>query len=105
LPLLAGENISHRFIAPTIASSIDLVVHVTLDHYGVRRVSEIAAVTGRVENLNPEVDSLYTWHSETGSYVRGLGSLPHPEKFAALDSELVESKKEFVAQQKILVRR
>jgi len=90
LPLLAGENISHRFIAPTIASSIDLIVHVTLDRYGVRRVSEIAAVTGRVENLNPEVDSLYTWHSETGSYVRGLGSLPHPEKFAVMDNQMAQ---------------
>jgi pilus assembly protein CpaF len=105
LPLLAGENISHRFIAPTIASSIDLIVHVTLDRFGVRRVSEIAAVTGRVENLNPEVDSLYTWNSETSSYVRGLGSLPHPEKFAALDSELVESKNDFAAQEKKLARR
>ncbi|MSX50606.1 MAG: CpaF family protein, partial [Actinobacteria bacterium] len=26
LPLLAGENISHKFIAPTVASAIDLVV-------------------------------------------------------------------------------
>jgi pilus assembly protein CpaF len=90
LPLLAGENISHRFIAPTIASSIDLIVHMTLDRYGVRRVSEIAAVTGRVENLNPEVDLLYTWQSETGSYVRGLGSLPHPEKFVALENEMAQ---------------
>jgi pilus assembly protein CpaF len=105
LPLLAGENISHRFIAPTIASSIDLIVHVTLDRYGVRRVSEIAAVTGRVENLNPEVDSLYTWNSESGSYVRGLGSLPHPEKFAALGNEVATSKKEFVKPEKKLVRR
>jgi len=91
--------------APTIASSIDLIVHVTLDRYGVRRVSEIAAVTGRVENLNPEVDSLYTWNSETGSYVRGLGSLPHPEKFAALQTDLAISKSEHVALEKKLVRR
>ena len=27
LPLLAGENISHKFIAPTVASAIDLIVH------------------------------------------------------------------------------
>ena len=105
LPLLAGENISHRFIAPTIASSIDLIVHVTLDRYGVRRVSEIAAVTGRVENLNPEVDSLYTWNSETNSYVRGLGSLPHPEKFAFLESEVALLKREIVEPEKKLVRR
>jgi pilus assembly protein CpaF len=85
LPLLAGENISHRFISPTIASAIDLIVHVSLDRYGFRRVSEIAVVTGRIEGLSPEVDSLFTWQNETGSYVRGLGSLPHPEKFAALD--------------------
>ena len=105
LPLLAGENISHRFIAPTIASSIDLIVHVTLDRQGVRRVSEIAALTGRVENLNPEVDSLFTWNGETGSYERGLGSLPHPEKFAALGNEVTKSKKEFGELEKKLVRR
>ena len=90
LPLLAGENISHRFIAPTIASAIDLVVHVSLDRNGVRRISEIAVVTGRIEGLTPEVDSLFTWNTETSSYVRGLGSLPHPERFARLDSELIK---------------
>jgi pilus assembly protein CpaF len=90
LPLLAGENISHRFIAPTIASAIDLIVHVSLDRNGVRRVSEIAVVTGRIEGLTPEVDSLFTWNTETSSYVRGLGSLPHPERFAHLDSELIK---------------
>ena len=86
LPLLAGENISHRFIAPTIASAIDLVVHVSLDSHGFRRVSEIAAITGRVENLNPEVDSLFTWNASTKSYDRGLGSLPHPERFTLLEN-------------------
>jgi pilus assembly protein CpaF len=90
LPLLAGENISHRFIAPTIASAIDLIVHVCLDHNGLRRVSEIAVVTGRIEGLSPEVDSLFTWNPETSSYIRGLGSLPHPERFTRLDSELVK---------------
>ncbi|MEO7352351.1 MAG: ATPase, T2SS/T4P/T4SS family, partial [Marmoricola sp.] len=50
LPLLAGENISARFVVPTVASSVDLVVHLGLDHGGVRRVNEIVAVPGRVEN-------------------------------------------------------
>ena len=90
LPLLAGENISHRFISPTIASAIDLIVHVCLDRNGDRRVSEIAVVTGRVEGLSPEVDTIFTWNSETASYARGLGSLPHPERFARLDSEFVK---------------
>lgn len=88
LPLLAGENISHRFIAPTIASAIDLIVHVSLDRHGVRRVSEIAAVTGRTESLSPEVDSLFTWDHATHSYNRGLGSMPHPERFERMDAHL-----------------
>ena len=49
LPLLAGENISARFVVPTVASSIDLVVHLEVDHRGMRRVTEIVAVPGRIE--------------------------------------------------------
>ncbi|MGH3927097.1 MAG: hypothetical protein ACRDTT_30225, partial [Pseudonocardiaceae bacterium] len=36
LPLLAGENIGSRFVVPTVASSVDLVVHITIDTDGVR---------------------------------------------------------------------
>ncbi len=46
LPLLAGENISARFVVPTVASSVDLVVHLGIDNGGVRRVNEIVAVPG-----------------------------------------------------------
>ena len=31
LPLLAGENVSPRFVVPTVASSVDLVVHIACD--------------------------------------------------------------------------
>ena len=41
LPLLAGENVGSRFVVPTVAGSIDLVVHAALEHDGVRRVREI----------------------------------------------------------------
>ena len=34
LPLLAGENISARFVVPTVASSVDLVVHLGIDQRG-----------------------------------------------------------------------
>ncbi len=34
LPLLAGENVSARFIVPTVASSIDLVVQIRMDADG-----------------------------------------------------------------------
>lgn len=81
LPLLAGENISHKFIAPTVASAIDLVVQVTLDVHGTRRVSELAAVTGRFENDRAEIESLWKWNGE--KYDAGIGSIGNAEKFEA----------------------
>jgi len=80
LPLLAGENISQKFIAPTVAVAIDLVIQVALDSHGARRITEISTVTGRVENDRIEVESLWSWGGK--DYERGLGALPHPEKFA-----------------------
>src|SRR5918912_3203960 len=37
LPLLAGENVGHGFVVPTVASSVDLVVHTIRDAQGRRR--------------------------------------------------------------------
>lgn len=71
LPLLAGENISMKFVAPTVATAIDLVVHVTLAKDGKRRLSEIVRVTGRAENERVEVESAYKWNGN--EYTRGLG--------------------------------
>ena len=59
LPLLAGENISARFVVPTVASSVDLVVHLGVDNSGVRRVNEIVAVPGRVENDIVETEPVF----------------------------------------------
>ena len=86
LPLLAGENISHKFIAPTVALAIDLIVHAALDSSGVRRVKEVAAVTGRYENDRAEIEMLWKWDGH--QYIRGVGSLPHPEKFETIGSPL-----------------
>src|SRR5881227_3929590 len=49
LPLLAGENVGHAFVVPTVASSVDIVVHTARDAQGHRRVREVVAVPGRVE--------------------------------------------------------
>src|SRR5258708_28883469 len=49
LPLLAGENVGHAFVVPTVASSVDLVVHTRADNRAHRRVGEIVAGPGRVE--------------------------------------------------------
>ena len=44
---------------PTVASCVGLVVHLTLAHDGTRRVAEIVAVTGRVENSVIETETVY----------------------------------------------
>jgi len=86
LPLLAGENISHKFIAPTVASAIDLIVHATLDAHGTRRISEVAAVTGRYENDRAEIEMLWKW--DGNQYQRGVGSLPNPDRFTVIGAPL-----------------
>jgi pilus assembly protein CpaF len=72
LPLLAGENIAQSFITPTIANCIDLVVQCSLDAAGVRRVVEVAFVTGRSEEGVIEVETLFKW--DGAKYIKGLAS-------------------------------
>jgi pilus assembly protein CpaF len=81
LPLLAGENISHKFIAPTVASALDLVVHMSLSPDGTRRIKEVASVTGRFENDRAEIESLWRWNGV--EYERGIGVIGNEEKFSA----------------------
>ncbi len=45
LPLLAGENITDRFLRLTISSAVDLVVHCERDLQGHRRVAEILEIS------------------------------------------------------------
>jgi len=74
LPLLAGENISYDFVIPTVANSIDLVIHCELDSDGKRRVREIASLSGRVEGNHIEIEELISY--KDGEYVRGLATIP-----------------------------
>jgi pilus assembly protein CpaF len=80
LPLLAGENVSDRFVVPTVASAIDIVVHLELDGRGKRRVREIVGVPGRVEQGVIEISDLF--HLSGNQLVRGEGYPPHEERFA-----------------------
>jgi pilus assembly protein CpaF len=82
LPLLAGENIGARFVVPTVAASVDLVVHLGIDHTGVRRVNEIVGVPGRVENDVIESEVLFS--RDGGDLRRRSGMPPHVERFARL---------------------
>jgi pilus assembly protein CpaF len=74
LPLLAGENISARFVVPTVASSVDLVVHLGIDEQGVRRVNEIVSVPGRVEADIIEVEPIF---ERVGGDLRRSTGMPH----------------------------
>ncbi|KAA1419661.1 CpaF family protein [Nocardioides humilatus] len=79
LPLLAGENISARFVVPTVASSVDLVVHLELDPRGVRRVVEIVAVPGRAEQDIIETEPVFEMRD--GVLRRGIGMPPRIAHF------------------------
>ncbi len=86
LPLLAGENVSSRFVVPTVASSVDLVVHVALDRDGRRSVREVLAVPGRVEDDVVEVADVFT--TVGGSLVRADGFPPHEDRFERAGHDL-----------------
>ena len=86
LPLLAGENVSARFVVPTVASSIDIVIHAALERDGRRRVREIAAVPGRVEGDVVEIADLFV--SRSGELVRAGGYPPHEDRFAQIGVDL-----------------
>ena len=73
LPLLAGENISARFVVPTVAASVDLVVHLGVDAQGVRRVNEVVSVPGRVENDVIETETVF---ERVGADLVATGGMP-----------------------------
>ena len=79
LPLLAGENISSRFVVPTVAACLDLVVHVGIEADGQRRVREVAGVPGRVENDVIEIESIF--ELKDGRLARARGVPPRTERF------------------------
>jgi pilus assembly protein CpaF len=79
LPLLAGENVGHSFVVPTVASCVDIVVHTVKDPAGHRRVREVVAVPGRVEGDVVEVADLFV--TRHGRLSRADGYPPHQERF------------------------
>ncbi|MBE7186987.1 MAG: CpaF family protein [Jatrophihabitans endophyticus] len=86
LPLLAGENVSAAFVVPTVATSVDLVVHLGMDASGHRRVREIAAVSGRVEGDVIEAAEIFA--TRNGRLERGDGFPPHGDRYEAAGIDL-----------------
>jgi pilus assembly protein CpaF len=80
LPLLAGENVTHSFVVPTVAASVDLIVHLA-SLRGVRRTTQIIGVTGRTEGKQIETISLW---EQAGDRLKWTGQQPPAqEKFVA----------------------
>ncbi|MDQ2957310.1 MAG: Flp pilus assembly complex ATPase component TadA [Actinomycetota bacterium] len=88
LPLLAGDNVSAAFVVPTVASSVDLVVHLGTDHRGQRRVREIVGVTGRIEGEVIETSELFS--TSDGQLCRGPGYPPHEQRYLQAGFDLAE---------------
>ena len=87
LPLLAGENVSAAFVVPTVATSVDLVVHLGMDAAGHRRVREIVGVTGRVEGDVIETTEIFATRNER--LERGDGYPPHPDRYEHAGIDLI----------------
>ena len=86
LPLLAADNIGARFVVPTVASSVDLVAHLSIDTDGQRRVEEVVAVTGRVENDLIESEPVFATHD---GQIRRMSGVPtRPERYAQAGIDL-----------------
>jgi len=71
LPLLAGRNIDHSFILPTVAGTIDAVVHVERGSDGIRRVREIIHPTGNVKGGLIEAVTSFDWRGGVLARVEG----------------------------------
>ena len=79
LPLLAGENIGSRFVVPTVAGCVDIVVHLESELDGSRRVREIVAVPGRVEGEVVELEPVFFRRGDRLG--RAEGHPPHADRF------------------------
>jgi pilus assembly protein CpaF len=88
LPLLAGDNVTHKFVVPTVAGCIDLVVHISAEAGGRRAVREILAIPGRVEGDVVEAAEVFVTRAER--LVRADGWPPHLERFARSGFDLAD---------------
>lgn len=87
LPLLAGANVHPSFVVPTVATCVDLVVHLELTATGRRRVREILAVGGRSGDGAIETAEIFAT-TGTDELVRADGYPPHAERYTRAGVDL-----------------
>jgi pilus assembly protein CpaF len=71
---------------PTVAASVDLVLHTVREADGQRRVREIVAVPGRLEGDVIETADIFT--TRDGRLVRADGWPPHRDRFERAGHDL-----------------
>ncbi|WP_344647531.1 CpaF family protein [Cryptosporangium japonicum] len=86
LPLLAGVNVHPSFVVPTVATCVDLVVHVELTAAGERRVREIVAVGGRTGDGAVETAEIFS--TTRDGLARRDGFPSHGERYARAGVDL-----------------
>ena len=88
LPLLAGDNVTHAFVVPTVAGSVDLVVHLALDR-GRRLTTEIVALSGRVEGT--QIEAVPIFDSRSGRLRWAGNHPPQAKRFTSAGVDLTEA--------------
>jgi pilus assembly protein CpaF len=68
LPLLEGRNVDASFVLPTVAGTIDAVVHLERSPEGTRRLVSIIAPTGRI--MKGVIESRVVFEAREGTLVR-----------------------------------
>ncbi len=82
------SNIGSRFVVPTVAAAMNLVVQLSLGRDGICRVDEVVAVPGRVEADLIETEVVFV--RQDGKSVRGGGRPPHSERFARVGVDIAQ---------------
>ena len=85
LPLLAGENVTQRFVVPTVAASVDLVVHLGREGR-TRRTEEIVAVSGRLEG--DRIETVKMFDRSTGELGWTGHQPPFQDRFRVMGLDL-----------------
>lgn len=88
LPLLAGENVPHAFVEPTVASCVDLVVFCRRLPGGRRAVEEVLAVSDQLGDRGISAGPIFT---RVDGDLAWTGEVPRrTERFLARGIDLLE---------------
>lgn len=71
LPLLAGENVNHDFVVPTVGRTIDLVVHLEIMPNGHRQIAEIVSVNSGTDSQTIDINEIFQIDAQGLSLVDG----------------------------------